>query len=61
MGGQRAWLAAGHPVADIAQHNIANLGFFTQNGYCIFDDVNHRHIPGIDAFKDLVESMRRCR
>ena len=23
------------PVADIAQHHIANLCFFTQNGYCV--------------------------
>jgi hypothetical protein len=61
MEGHNTWVANAPgsllvvPVADIAQHNIANLGFFTQNGYCIFDDLNHRPIPGIEAFKDLVD------
>ena len=34
------------PVADIAQHLIAILCFFAQNGYAIYDDVNDRKIPG---------------
>ena len=33
------------PVADIAQHKIANLCFFAQNGYAIYDDVNGRADP----------------
>ncbi len=33
------------PIADIAQHHIANLCFFTQNGYCLYDDVNQRPDP----------------
>src|SRR3954469_23640056 len=51
MEGHNTWIAnhAGSllviPVADVAQHNIANLCFFVQNGYCIFDDVNGRPIP----------------
>jgi hypothetical protein len=32
------------PIADIAQHHIANICFFTQNGYCLHDDVNRRPI-----------------
>lgn len=36
------------PVADLAQHFIANLAFFLQNGYGIYDDVNGRAIPGAD-------------
>jgi hypothetical protein len=44
------------PVADIAQHHIANLCFFTQNGYCIFDDVHQRPAPGLDEFADLVDT-----
>lgn len=44
------------PVADIAQHHIANLCFFTQNGYCLYDDVNQRSISGIDEFSDLVDT-----
>ncbi|GAA2607125.1 hypothetical protein [Paractinoplanes durhamensis] len=36
------------PVADLAQHLIANLAFFLQNGYGVYDDINHRPIPGSD-------------
>ena len=61
MEGHNTWIA-NHPgsllvipVADIAQHNIANLCFFTQNGYCVYDDVNRRPIPGMDAFRGLVD------
>src|SRR5688572_31160708 len=43
------------PVADIAQHLLAILCFFTQNGYAIFDDVNGQEIPGIERFRDLVD------
>lgn len=43
------------PVGDVAQHAIANLCFFAQNGYCIYDDVNRRQIPGLGAFADLVD------
>ena len=43
------------PVADIAQHMLAILCFFAQNGYAIFDDVHGREIPGVDRFSDLVD------
>ncbi|SFL07803.1 hypothetical protein [Geodermatophilus ruber] len=43
------------PVADIAQHMLAILCFFTQNGYAIFDDVNGREIPGLERFRDRVD------
>jgi len=43
------------PVADNAQHLIATLCFLVQNGYCIFDDVNGEAIPGLEAFRDLVD------
>lgn len=42
------------PVADIAQHHIANICFFTQNGYCLYDDINQRAMPGLEEFSDLV-------
>jgi hypothetical protein len=61
MEGHNTWIA-NHPgsllvipVADIAQHNIANLCFFTQNGYCIYDDLNRRPIPGLERFRGLVD------
>jgi hypothetical protein len=43
------------PVADIAQHLIAILCFFAQNGYAIYDDVNNRKIPGLEEFRKLVD------
>jgi hypothetical protein len=43
------------PVADVAQHAIAGLCFLGQNGYCVYDDVNDRRIPGIDRFGDIVD------
>jgi hypothetical protein len=43
------------PVADIAQHLIAILCFFTQNGYAIYDDVNDHKIPGLEPFTKLVD------
>jgi hypothetical protein len=44
------------PVADIAQHLIAILCFFVQNGYAIYDDVNDRKIPGLEEFGGLVDT-----
>jgi hypothetical protein len=43
------------PVADIAQHLIAILCFFTQNGFAIYDDVNDRKIAGLEQFKGVVD------
>jgi hypothetical protein len=43
------------PVADIAQHLLAILCFFVQNGYAIYDDVNRRPIPGLEQFDGLVD------
>jgi hypothetical protein len=61
MEGHNTWIANEPgsllviPVADIAQHHIANLCFFTQNGFCIYDDINQRPIPGIERFRHLVD------
>jgi hypothetical protein len=61
MEGHNTWIANAPgsllviPVADIAQHTIANLCFFTQNGYCIFDDVHQRPLPGMAQFRGLVD------
>lgn len=43
------------PIADIAQHHIANIAFFAQNGFCLYDDVNQRRIPGLEQFRGLVD------
>ncbi|WP_078316155.1 hypothetical protein [Mycobacterium sp. D16Q16] len=41
------------PVADLAEHLIANLSFFAANGYLVYDDVNNRSIPGTEKFSSL--------
>lgn len=41
------------PVADLAQHLLANLAFFLQNGYAIYDDIHDRPIPGVAEFGHL--------
>lgn len=43
------------PVADLAQHLIAVLCFFVQNGYAVYDDIHNRTIPGLDEFSGLVD------
>jgi hypothetical protein len=43
------------PVADIAQHMLAILCFLAQNGYCLYDDVNRRTVPGTERFTGLVD------
>lgn len=41
------------PVADLAQHLIANLAFFLQNGYAVYDDINDRQILDAKSLGDL--------
>jgi pimeloyl-ACP methyl ester carboxylesterase len=43
------------PVADVAQHMLLMLCFIVQNGYCLYDDVNRRSVPGIEQFAGLVD------
>jgi hypothetical protein len=61
MEGHNSWVANRPgsllliPVGDVAQHAIANLCFFAQNGFCIYDDINGRRIPSIEQFAGLVD------
>lgn len=61
MEGHNTWVAnapgslLAFPVGDLAQHTLLNLTFYVQNGFCIYDDINHRQIPGIERFGDLVD------
>lgn len=41
------------PVADVAQHNIANICYYLQNRYCLYDDIHGQPIPGMERFKHL--------
>jgi len=43
------------PVADVAQHQIANLCFYLQNGCALYDDVNKTPIPGLDRYRRLYD------
>jgi len=43
------------PVADAAQHGIANLCYWVQNRVCLFDDICGNEIPGIEKYRDLVD------
>ena len=61
MEGHNTWVAnapgslLAFPVGDLAQHTLFNLAFYVQNGFCIYDDINHRQIPGMEKFGDLVD------
>jgi hypothetical protein len=43
------------PVADVAQHNIANLCYYLQNGLAIYDDVNREALPGLERYRHLYD------
>lgn len=61
MEGHNHWVAncAGStlviPVVDLAQHGLANLCYFVQNGVCLFDDITGQPIPGMERFEGLVD------
>ncbi|MED4582782.1 hypothetical protein P9578_08305 [Brevibacillus choshinensis] len=61
MEGHNSWVANKpgtflvFPVGDLAQHTIANLCFYAQNGLSIYDDINGTSIPGIEEYADRVD------
>jgi hypothetical protein len=44
------------PVADVAQHNILNLCYYLQNGYCVYDDIHNEKIEGLSRFSHMYDS-----
>jgi len=44
------------PVGDLAQHLIATLCYYVQNGYCIYDDIHREQITGIERFSRFVDT-----
>ncbi|MGB9929020.1 MAG: hypothetical protein ACPK85_11555 [Methanosarcina sp.] len=44
------------PVADLAQHVLAELCYYTQNGVCFYDDIHGEKIAGLDRFNKLVDT-----
>jgi len=61
MEGHNTWIANCEgstlffPVGDLAQHEILNLCFYAQNGFCVYDDISNTHIKGLEQFGDLVD------
>lgn len=61
MEGHNTWVANApgsllvFPIGDLAQHTLLNIAFYVANGFCIYDDIHHRSIPGIEKFNDLVD------
>ena len=43
------------PVGDLAQHVLANLCYFLQNGIVFRDDINRRAIPGLNKYRGLAD------
>ncbi len=44
------------PVGDLSQHVLLNLCYMLQNGLVLYDDIHQRPVPGIEQFKDIVDS-----
>ncbi len=44
------------PVGDLSQHVLLNLCYMLQNGLVLTDDINARSIPGIETFKNIVDT-----
>jgi hypothetical protein len=44
------------PVGDLSQHVLLNVCYMLENGLVLYDDINKRAIPGVDQFKDIVDT-----
>jgi len=38
------------PVGDLAQHMLAVICFYTQNGFVLYDDIARKPIPKVEKF-----------
>ena len=43
------------PIADVALHNLLNLCYYLQNGYCLYNDVYGEEIKGLEKFRHLYD------
>jgi len=61
MEGHNTWIANHKgstliiPVGDLAQHMLATICFYTQNGFPIYDDIAKQPIPGLENFSNIVD------
>lgn len=44
------------PIGDVAQHQLANLCYYLQNGQVFYDDVNGNPIPGIEKYRHIANT-----
>ena len=44
------------PVGDLSQHVLLALCYMLQNNQVLYDDVNSQAIPGLEGFKDIVDT-----
>ena len=64
MEGHNTWIANHQgstfiiPVGDLAQHMLASICFYTQNGFPIYDDIARKPIPGIGKFENIVDTNK---
>ncbi|MDN7026067.1 hypothetical protein FGU65_14455 [Methanoculleus sp. FWC-SCC1] len=43
------------PVGDLAQHVLAVLCYYLQNGQCVYDDVHNERIAGMERYRHLCD------
>jgi hypothetical protein len=43
------------PAADVAGHNLLNLCYYLQNGYCLYDDIHREKVKGLEKFKHMYD------
>ena len=61
MEGHNTWIANHEgsmlviPVGDLAQHMLAGICYYTQNGYPIYDDIARKPIPGIEKYANIAD------
>jgi len=43
------------PAGDVAQHQLANLCYYLQNGSCLYDDIHGERIQGLERYRHLFD------
>jgi len=65
MEGHNTWIANHKgstliiPVGDLAQHMLANICFYTQNGFVLYDDIAGKPIFGLEKFSNKVIDVNK--
>ena len=65
MEGHNTWIANHKgstliiPVGDLAHHMLANICFYTQNGFVLYDDIAGKPIFGVEKFSNTVIDVNK--